>query len=526
MLIGDIARLNASRYGDGLAFISEEGALSWRQLNERVNRLANALAGLGLAKGERMAIASPSALEVVEAYFAAAKLGAVIVPLHTGLVDREIAQILEDIDAAVVIAATETATAHRGVLSAGRVRHRIALGKVEGYLPYEDLLANAPVHEPLADVGADDVLAIRFTSGTTGIPKGVPTNHEDQLLRAKNFFVHIAHSHRDRALLFAPISLGVGSQLLFSYAYVGATTVLCKRFDADSLLHTIESQRITTFVTPVPTLFGKLLDASSIDTVNLESLRIIGYGGGVFPTDLLLRTLKRFRCDAFGVYGSVEAGGFCTYLMPEDHRLDGYAGAELEKRLKRLKSCGKEALQAEIRIADEDGGETPRGEIGEMIVRTDAMTKDYWRRPGEIEKVMHDGCFHTGDAALIVEDGYIYIVDRIRDVIRTGGMNVSSIEVENMLMGHPDVAEAAAVGVPDPRWGEMLTAVVVARRPIEEEALMAHCRASLANYKVPKKIQFVQSLPRNSMGKILKRELRTALGQPSHSGASEPVPGK
>lgn len=526
MLIGDIPRLNSARYGDKAAFITEEGVLSWRQLNQRVNRLANALAGLGLSKGERLAIAAPSALEVVEAYFAAAKLGVVIVPLHTGLVDREITQILEDVGAAAIIAAVETATENKNGLSAKCVRHRVALGKVEGYLSYEDMLENAPMYEPPAEVCGDDLLAIRFTSGTTGVPKGVPTNHQDQLLRAKNFFVHIPHSHRDRALLFAPISLGVGSQLLFSYSYVGATIVLCKRFDAGNLLRTIESERITTFVTPVPTLFTKLLEDPSIDTIKLESLRVIGYGGGVFPTELLVRTLKHFHCDVFGVYGSVEVGGFCTYLMPEDHRFDGYSGAELEQRLKRLKSCGREALQAEIRITDETGSEIPRSAIGEMIVRTDAMTKDYWRRPGEIDQVMRGGWFHTGDAGMIDEDGYIYIVDRIKDVIRTGGMNVSSIEVENVLMSHPDVAEAAAVGVPHPRWGEMLTAAVVTRRPIEEEVLIAHCRTSLANYKVPKKIVFLPSLPRNSMEKILKRKLRTMLSDPSCSSALETGPNR
>jgi acyl-CoA synthetase (AMP-forming)/AMP-acid ligase II len=510
MLIGDIPRLNAARYGDKTAFISEAGSLSWLQLNERVNRLANAMADLGLARGARLAIAAPTSLEVVEAYFAAAKLGVVIVPLHTGLVGREISQILDDVEAAAVILAAETALAHGDAFSSSvSVRHRIAIGQVNGYLSYEGLLEQAPAHEPKAGVHPNDLLAIRFTSGTTGAPKGVPTNHQDQLLRAKNLFVHIPHSQNDRALLFAPVSLGIGSQLLFSYSYVGATIVLCKRFDAGEVLRTIERERITTFVSPVPTLFAKLLEEPAIEEVNLASLRLVGYGGGVFPTDLLLQTLQRFPCDVFGVYGSVEAGGLCTYLMPDDHRLGGCVGAELEKRLKRLRSCGREALQAEIRIVDEQGAAVPRGAVGEMLVRSDSMIGNYWRRPGEIDKVLRDGWFHTGDAGLIDEDGYIFIVDRLKDVIRTGGMNVSSVEVENVLLGHPDVTEAAAIGVPDPRWGEMLVAVVVARQPIDSETLTAHCRASLANYKVPKRIEFVQSLPRNSMGKVLKRELRT-----------------
>jgi acyl-CoA synthetase (AMP-forming)/AMP-acid ligase II len=433
----------------------------------------------------------------------------IIVPVHTGLVEREAAHILDDVEAAAVIAADVSGcNCLEAIRSAKSVRHRIVPGGSDGFLSYEELLREGAVTEPQADVAAGDLLAIRYTSGTTGAPKGVPTTHFEQLLRAKNFFVHVPHSRYDRALLFAPVSLGVGSQLLFSYSYAGATIVLRERFDAGDVLHTIEKERITTFLCSVPPLFGKLLEHPAIGTADLGSLRVVGYGGSVFPPALLLQTLQRFGCDFFGIYGSVEAGGMSAYLLPEDHRLEGCDGAELEKRLRRLRSCGREALQAEIRVVDESGRELPRGEVGEMLIRTEAMASDYWRRPGEIAAVLRGGWLHTGDAAYIDADGYIYVVDRIKDVIRTGGMNVSSVEVENVLLSHPDVAEAAAIGVPDERWGEALLAVVVAKRPLASSALLAHCRARLAGFKVPKRIEFAPSLPRNTMGKVLKRELR------------------
>ena len=271
------------------------------------------------------------------------------------------------------------------------------------------------------------------------------------------------------------------------------------------------SAKITTFMVPVPTLFGRLLDDPAFDRTDLSSLRVVGYGGAVFPVGLLVRTLERFPCRFFGVYGHLEAGGFSTYLMPDDHRIEGLSHSEREKRIEHMRSCGREALQADVRITDEDGLELPHGEVGEMVVRTEGMVADYWKRPGEIEKVLRDGWFRTGDAASIDSDGYVYISDRIKDVVRTGGMNVSSVEVESVLLAHAAVADAAVIGIPDPRWGESLTAVVVASCNPDaaiEESILAHCREQLANYKVPKKVKFIETLPKNSMGKVLKRELR------------------
>ncbi len=263
-----------------------------------------------------------------------------------------------------------------------------------------------------------------------------------------------------------------------------------------------------------------MLDDPLIDAADLGSLRLVGYGGSVFPVPLLLRTLERFRCDFFGVYGSLEAGGFSTYLMPEDHRLDGLGGAEREQRLARLRSCGREALQADVRIIDEAGHEAPRGAFGEMIVRTEGMASSYWKRPGEMEKLLQDGWFHTGDGASIDEDGYIYISDRLKDVIKTGGINVSSVEIESILLSHPAVAEAAVIGLPDPRWGEAVVAVVVRSAAVEEAALLDHCRAQLGRFKVPKRIEFVDTLPKNSTGKVLKRDLRRHFAEGAAADAS------
>jgi len=308
----------------------------------------------------------------------------------------------------------------------------------------------------------------------------------------------------------SPLSLGVGSSMLMSYSIVGAQMHLFPRFDAQEALACIERDRISTFMIPVPSLFARLLEADAARPHDLTSLRVAGYGGAVFPIPLLLETLKRFTCDFFGVYGHLEAGGFSTYLMPEDHRLAGAPDSERDIKLARLRSCGREALQADVRVIDEAGVAAAPGVVGELLVRTEGMIADYWNRPGEIEKSIRDGWFHTGDAAYVDEDRYVYIADRIKDVIRTGGMNVSSIEIENIVLEAPGVREAAAIGLPDPRWGEMIAVCVVTPEPHAqmEEKILAHCKERLANYKIPKRIIFVDDIPKNSMGKALKRELK------------------
>ena len=511
MFLGDLLRRNAFRYPSQTGIETETRRMTWLELNERVNRLAHGLLGLGLHKGDRIAVLSAPSAEVIETYFAAAKLGLVIVPVHTGLVEREVAFILNDVSAEAIVVEQEAARDLEGAIdSVDSLNTKIVIGAHGAFIPYEQVLHDGPVDEPDVAVDETDLFSIRFTSGTTGLPKGCPNSHRDWLRRSINIVAHVPHSHHDCALLLAPLSLGLGSSMFMSYSFVGAHVVIRRRFDPADVLRTIQSHGITTFMMPVPTLFAKLLDDPSVNDVDLSSLRLVGYGGAVFPVPLLLRTIERFRCDFFGVYGSLEAGGQSTYLLPADHRLEADAGEERQKRLRRLGSCGREALQADVRVVDSDGRELPRGEVGELVVRSEGMITAFWNRPGEIEKSLRNGWFHTGDAASIDEDGYVYISDRLKDIIRTGGMNVSSVDVENVLLSYPGVLEAAVVGVPDPRWGETIIAFVVCKDPsaVLEHALLAHCRSQLANYKVPKRVEFIDAVPKNSMNKTLKRELR------------------
>jgi acyl-CoA synthetase (AMP-forming)/AMP-acid ligase II len=516
MNLGDIPRRNAYRHGARRALATPTESLSWADINARANRLANHLLACGMKKGDRLAVLCVPCAEVVIAYFAAAKAGLVVVPIHTGLVEREVAFMLGDVGARALLVDGERLAAMGGAFkSTTTLENVLAIsGGPEaneiGAQNLDAVLRDGDARELAARPDESDLFAIRFTSGTTGLPKGCPSTHQDWLRRSFNFLAHINHSSEDRALLMSPLSLGVGSSMLMSYSIVGAQMHMFPRFDAQEALACIAREKISTFMIPVPSLFARLLEADKATPFDLSSLRVVGYGGAVFPIPLLLETLKRFRCGFFGVYGHLEAGGFSTYLTPEDHRLEGESDAARERKLARLRSCGREALQADVRVALEDGTPAPTGEVGELLVRTDGMISDYWNRPGEIEKSIRQGWFHTGDAAYVDEDRYIYIADRIKDVIRTGGMNVSSIEVENVVLEAQGVREAAAIGLPDPRWGEMIAVCVVAEgaQAACEQAIMDLCRARLANYKTPKRIIFVDAIPKNSMGKALKRELK------------------
>lgn len=510
MVIGDLPRRNAWRYPGEIALVAGARRVTWRDLNDRVNALAHGLAARGLRKGDRIAILSTATIEVIETYLAAAKLGLVIVPIHTGLVEREVEFMLSDVGARAVVVEAQFCAQFAATIAAVRsIDLRVAIGDWAGFTSIAALAAEAAEEPPRVTVDTD-LFAIRFTSGTTGLPKGCPSTHRDWLRRSMNFMAHVNHSHHDRALMLAPLSLGVGSSMLMSYALVGARMVLMPRFDAAEALRAIEREKITTFMIPVPTLFARFLDAPEMATADISSLRVVGYGGAIFPLPLLRRTLERFRCDFFGVYGHLEAGGFSTYLLPEDHRLEGLSASALDLKLKRLGSCGREALQADVRVMDEDGRFVDAGEIGELVVRTEGMITDYWNRPGEIEKSIRDGWFHTGDGATLDADGFIYISDRLKDVIRSGGMNVSAFEVEAIIGEVEGVAESAVIGVSDPRWGEIVVACVVrkAGASVAEDVIIDHCREKLANYKVPKRVAFFDELPKNSMGKVLKRELK------------------
>src|SRR5262245_48035243 len=284
MPIGDIARRNARRLRATEAVRHGRWSIAWGELDLATNRLSNALLGLGLGKGDRIAILSQTCPQVVATYLAAAKAGLVIVPLHTGLVAREIEFMLGDVGARAVLVGEEAAAAVGGTLAkVPSIEHRICFGSAPGFTDYDALLRAGSDADPVVAVDDGDLFAIRFTSGTTGLPKGCPSTHRDWLRRSMNTLAHVPHTQHDRALMIAPLSLGVGSSMMMTDSIVGAAMVLQPRFDPADVLETIARERITTLMMPVPTLFARLLDNPGMAQADLSSLRLVGYGGAVFP---------------------------------------------------------------------------------------------------------------------------------------------------------------------------------------------------------------------------------------------------
>ncbi|HKP18926.1 MAG TPA: long-chain fatty acid--CoA ligase [Gaiellaceae bacterium] len=491
MNLGDIPRRNARRYPHRVGLVFEDVRLTWAEVDERVNRLANAL---GVERGERVAILGENDHRYLESYWALAKLGAIAVPLSYRLLDQDLVTLIEHSEPVAILAG-------RGYEETAR---RLGVDRVicfDG--DYEPLLASSTPTEPEPRAGADDPFAIMYTSGTTGLPKGALVTHGNLESNAYNQAIADKADPRDVNLTATPLYHMGALFMTTTYTCLGCTNVILERFDEDAVLHAIAAERATTCLL-VPTMLNRVLNHPELASHDLSSLRLMFYGGATIPSPLLRRAIDAFGCaftQGYGLTETIEA----TFLTAEDHVLDGDP-----ERERRLASAGREAVNAEVRIVDEDGVELPPGEVGEIAIRSPSVIREYWRAPEETRAAIRDGWFFTGDVGYRDEAGYLFVVDRKKDVIISGGTNVFPKEVEEALFAHPAVLEAAVIGLPDDEWGEAVTAVVVLRagHAAGERELIAHCGERVAGFKKPKSVRFVETLPRNPSGKVLKRELR------------------
>ena len=497
--VADVVREVAAARPDHLAIRCGERELSYRELDERSNRLAQALLAAGADAGSRIAYLDRTGPEVIELLFAASKIGAVTVPLNWRLSRPELASVVADAQPPVLIAG-ETYAAVAEELAEGR---RLVVVERE----YENWLAEHDAVDPGGGGESEDVVLQMYTSGTTGTPKGVLTTNRNMAACAET---SPWWSFDSDSVSMTPLPMfhigGIG--WAFLGLWNGATTVLAREFEAAAALDIIEGQHVTNVVL-VPTMLQLLIAVPGASERDFSALRCITYGASPITTPVLSAALRTFRAPLFGIYGLTETTGGITQLEPADHDLDG-------PRQHLLQSAGRPFPWVELRIADpQTGAELGSREVGEVWLRAPNVMAGYYNHPEETAAaVTEDGWLRTGDGGYLDDEGYLFLTDRIKDMIVSGGENVYPIEVEEVVAQHPDVAEVAVIGVPDPRWGETVMALVVRHTGAKctEEELVEFARARLAGYKLPRSVEFVEKLPRTPTGKVLKRELRERYG--------------
>lgn len=503
-----IVRRNSRRFPQKTALtMAGRRPLDWQVLDERVDRVAHALKKMGLQPGARVAILLPNCFEYFELYFGIARAGMIAVPVNYRLTPREMAQVIGSATPELFVFGAdfmEAAAELELLLPELTRRWMVGEGPFLNTFRYEEQLAgvqDAP--EGSADA-ATDTFAIFFTSGTTGLPKGAMVSHLN--LEANGYNQIIADGSRpdDVNLVATPLYHMGAVFMSVTYMMLGCTHVILDKFDPAGWLELLVRESATVSLL-VPTMINSIINAPRFEQADVSSLRLIFYGGGPMPPAVLERAIEKLPCgftQGYGLTETLEA----TFLVAEDHVPNG-----TDEQRRRLKSAGREAVGAEVRIAGPDGAELAADQVGEILVRSRSVISGYWQNVKDTQATIRDGWFHTGDLGFLDEQRYLFVVDRLKDMVISGGMNIYTKEVEDILYDHPEVLEAAVYGLPDENWGEQVTAAVVLRpgAGASAEDLSAHCSKYLAGYKRPRAYYFLDSLPKNPSGKILKRDLRT-----------------
>jgi long-chain acyl-CoA synthetase len=506
MLVGDIPGRNAGLYPDKTAIIQGDIRVTFSQFDERVNRLANAILGLGLMKGDRIAVLHHNCYQYIELYFASAKIGTPIVPLNYRYNANEILYVIIDSGAKMIFFGKEYLSTiniiKKEITSA---EHFICIDdSLPGMKNYEEIISMASAIEPVLTLDEEDIAILGYTGGTTGKPKGVMTTHRNIITSCYNTALERLLTPNDTHLIIHPIFHAGGANSMFAFSFVGAANVILNASNIDILLKTIQEFKISHLML-VPTMILSIIERPNIESYDLSSLKTIYYGTAPSSIEPLKKAISLFKCNFSQTYGMTETFVPISILKPEDHKLAG--GPEDDKR---MSSAGREVMGVKVKIVDNNGRELERGEVGEIVVKGKNVMKGYWNQPELTKEVLKDGWLYTGDMGKMDELRYIYIVDRKKDMIISGGENIYAKEVEDVLSSHPAVAVAVVIGVPDDKWGEAVKGLVIKKRGAEvsEEELISFCKSRLASYKKPKSIEFMIEFPKSTAGKVLKRELR------------------
>ena len=514
LLLSDFLNRALRLYPEKLAVVCGDDRESYRTFGQRVNRLANALVALGVGKGDRVAILSPNCHRFLESFYGVTAIGAVLVPLNYRLVPADFLYIVNHAEANIFLVDHELVPIVRQIESELESVEQYVLLADSGatpparWLSYEQLIATAsPAPPPDLGLEETDLATLNYTSGTTARPKGVMMTHRNLYMNAVNFALHLNVSDRDTFLHTLPMFHANGWGSPFAVTVMGGSHISMRRVDGPSIFDLIEREGVT-LACMSPAVLAMILNYPEAAKHTLRTTPRLVVAGAPPPAAFIKQLKDRLGWGFTQVYGLTETAPFLTASQLKPH-MDGLSE---EEQIRYLDRAGVEMVGVNLRVVDEKGDDVAADDqqVGEVVARSNVVLKGYWRQPEETDKVTAGGWFHTGDLATIDKEGSINIVDRAKDVIISGGENVSSIEVEDALYQHPAVLECAVIGVPDEKWGETIKALVVLRDVQSPEAreLIDHCRGRLAHFKCPTSVDFVEKLPRTATGKLQKFQLR------------------
>ncbi|MFN2099198.1 fatty acid--CoA ligase [Altererythrobacter sp. MF3-039] len=507
--IGDLIRHQARELGDQSALSFEGDHLSFRELDEGSNRAANALLSLGVERGDRISYLGKNSHLYFQILAGAAKIGAVMTPVNWRLAKPEVIYVLNDCQAKVLfigpgfdeqVAAIEDKLEHITKI----IGAEGPVGEYPGYPEWRDEFDDTDPHVPIT---VDDDAIQLYTSGTTGYPKGAVLTHGSIFSSRMNerddpdLMDWQRPVDGEVSMVAMPCFHIAGTGFGLSALFAGSSSVVLSEYDPTQALDLIENYNISK-IFMVPAAIQILLNHPRVGEVDFSNLKYIFYGASPIPLELMKQAMDVLGCGFVQMYGMTETSGTIVTLNPEDHDPKGNA---------RMRSVGTPLKDVEIKVIDEEGNDVPTGTIGEIATRSPKNMKGYWNRPEASEETIDkEGWLRTGDAGYLDEDGYLYIQDRVKDMIISGGENVYPAEVENALYAHPKVADVAVIGIPSEKWGEEVKACVVVKpgEELSEAEIIAHARENIAGYKCPKSIDFIPALPRNPSGKILRKDLR------------------
>ena len=521
MLLRDVLSHAVKVYGDKVA--AKDGAVqyTYHQTSERIHRLAAGLLSLGLQPGDNIAILANNSHRYLETYFVTDIAGMPLSPLNTRLAASEFEFILNDGEVKALILGPEFVDMYNA-FKAGTpgLHHVITLNcEVEGGVDYEQLIANnAPLGHSVREWNETDMLNLCYTGGTTGLPKGVMLSQRAIVSNAQHAILSMGLTESDTWLHVAPMFHLADAWACYAVTMVGATHVFIPGFAPQAALEAIEQNKVTKTIM-VPTMINYLVNFPGVKNYDCSSLDLLLYGASPMPVDRVKAAVEVFGPKLCQAYGMTETSPLLTAMKLEWTHYEG-----TEEQVRRLASCGREITGVEVRVVDQKTGADIRpGEFGEIIARGPNVMNGYWKRPEETAEALRDGFMHTGDVATIDSENFIFIVDRAKDMIISGGENVYCSEVENAIYEHPSVLEASVIGIPDANWGEAVLAIIVPREgatPTEAE-IIAHCRTLIAGYKCPKRVVFQATpLPKSGAGKILKTDLRKPYWEGQEKGVS------